>query len=305
VNVTVRGRVGQEETAAVLSLATAAAVADDVAPLSEQVRLHLRYGGDPAATNLLAWRNDELAGFAHLDPPDPAGARSGELVVHPAHRRQGLGRELAGASAAEAGAHPVRIWAHGDLPAAAGLARVARFTRVRALWLMMHSLRLGAPDMPPLPGGVKLRTFVPGRDEAAWLALNRRAFAQHPEQGLWTQADLAHREREPWFDPEGFFLAEREGRLVGFHWTKVHQPGEGLDRTDPVGEVYVVGVDPAEQGTGLGRALTLAGLRHLAARGMPAVMLYVDAGNKPAVRLYESLAFTHTSTDVMYQHPGT
>lgn len=297
-----RGKIGEGEAAAVLALASAAAADDGVDPLSEQVRLDLRYGGDAAARNLLAWRDGELAGFAHLGTEDPAEGRSGELAVHPAHRRRGLGSRLAAAAVTEAGALGVRIWAHGDLPAAARLAEVARFTRVRALWRMLRTLHEGAARTPPMPPGITLRTFVPGRDEAAWLALNGRAFAGHPEQGRWTREDLGRRMREPWFDPGGFFLAERGSRPVGFHWTKVHPPAELPGAAGPVGEVYVLGVDPSEQGTGLGKALTLAGLAHLAARNITTVMLYVDAGNAPAIRLYESLAFTHTTTDAMYQY---
>jgi mycothiol synthase len=275
-----------------------------VDPLSEQVRLHLRYGGDPAARNLLLRRGQDLTGYAHLGFADPVEGRSGELVIHPAHRRRGLGLVLARAVLTEESAMPVRLWAHGDLPAAAALAAAAGFRRVRALWQMHRSLADAVAE-PRLPPGVSLRAFVPGRDEDGWTALNARAFAGHPEQGKWTRADLEHREAAPWFDPEGFFLAERDGHLAGFHWTKIHQPHAGRPAEGPVGEVYVVGVDPAEQGTGLGRALTLAGLRYLQDREMPAVMLYVDGDNAPAIRLYASLGFIHTSTDVMYAHdPG-
>jgi mycothiol synthase len=286
-----------------LGLADAAPAADGVGALSEQVRLHLEYGGDGSARDLLLHRGPALAGYSHLGAPDSAGHRSGELVIHPAHRRRGLGLALARAAVAEASPLPVRIWAHGDLPAAARLAAGAGFARVRALYQMRRSLRVPVPE-PRLPEGITLRAFVPGTDEDEWLAVNAAAFASHPEQGAWTRAELEHREAQPWFDPAGFFLAVRNGRVAGFHWTKVHgqrqEAGAGLDgRT---GEVYVVGVDPREQGTGLGRALTLAGLAYLRAQEIPEVMLYVDGENTAAIRLYESLGFVHTGTDVMYEH---
>jgi mycothiol synthase len=286
---TVLGPVPAAEAAAVLRLADAAARADGVAPLSEHVLLHLKYGDDADARNLLLSAGAELAGYAHLDP-----APSAELVVHPAHRRQGLGllliRELERRT--DPGAEPLRVWAHGDLPAATRLAAAAGFDRVRALWQMRRSLKEPV-TAPQFAEGITIRTFVPGHDADEWLRVNARAFADHPEQGSWTREDLRLREREPWFDPDGFFLADRGGKLVGFHWTKVH-PRERL------GEVYIVGTDPGERGTGLGRALTLAGLRYLRERGLPEVMLYVDESNRPAIRLYESLGFARSRTDVMF-----
>jgi len=146
---------------------------------------------------------------------------------------------------------------------------------------------------------VTVRTFIPGADEEAWLAVNHRAFAHHPEQGSWTSDDLRLREEEEWFDPAGFFLAERDGQLAGFHWTKVHT--DGGEHGEPIGEVYVVGVDPAHQGGGLGRALTLTGLAHLRDAGLASVMLYVDEDNIAAVRMYRALGFTRWSADVMYR----
>ncbi len=284
-----------------LSLVRLAADEDGVGPLSEHVMLHLRYGGDPKARNLRIFRDQELAGYAHLDPTDPVAGPSGELVIHPAYRRHGLGLALCEALVAQAGERELRLWAHGDLPAATRLAAAAGFRRDRALRQMRRSLqaRLGRPQ---LAGGIKIRTFVVGRDEDAWTALNSRAFSRHPEQGAWTRADLDLREREPWFDPAGFFLAERDGRIVGFHWTKIHGRGTEPDGHDheALGEVYVVGVDPDERGSGLGRALTLVGLQYLRSRGLFQVMLYVDETNTAAIGLYESLGFTHWGTDVMY-----
>ena len=299
-------RLTSEDVAAVLKLVRLATEEDGVAPLSEHVMLHLRYGGDRQARNVMLMAGNEVAGYAHLDPTDPVAGPSGELVIHPAYRRKHLGLKLVQALAREAGQHQLRLWAHGDLPAASRLAAAAGFERVRALWQMRRSLQTQL-ERPQLADGVTVRTFRIGRDEDEWTALNRRAFASHPEQGAWTRADLDLREQEPWFNPDGFFLAERDGRIVGFHWTKIHgQDGqEGDHEHEAIGEVYVVGVDPGERGSGLGRALTLVGLRYLRSRGLFQVMLYVDESNTPAIRLYESLGFTHWDTDVMFARRGS
>lgn len=286
-----------------MRLVEAATDADGVSPLSEHVRLHLRYGGDPRARNVLLSSAGEVIGYAHLDPTDPVEGPSGELVIHPQHRGQGHGMALVRALLAEADGYPLRLWAHGDAPAATRLGQAAGFERIRALWQMERSL-LAPVEEPRYPDGVKLRTFVVGQDEDSWADLNRRAFARHPEQGAWTREDLDLREREPWFDPDGFFLAERDGRLAGFHWTKIHGGDGGGDHGhESIGEVYVVGVDPDQRGGGLGRALTLTGMRYLRSRGLVRVMLYVDEANTAAIRLYESLGFSHRDTDVMFRHP--
>jgi mycothiol synthase len=316
----VSGQLARQEAAAVLDLVQHAADEDGVSPLSEHVMLHLRYGGDPRARNVLLWHDGKLAGYGHLDLTDPVEGPGGEMVIDPSARRQGLGLMLGRALSEEGGAG-LRLWAHGDLPAAARLASAAGFSRSRALWQMRRSLQAHV-GKPQLADGITVRAFIVGQDEDAWVDLNQRAFARHPEQGAWTRADLDLREREPWFDPDGFFLAERDGHLAGFHWTKIHggsseprQPAaEAAEAVGPavtglavtghgheaIGEVYVVGVDPAERGSGLGRALTLIGLRYLRGRGLSQVMLYVDETNTAAIGLYESLGFTHWDTDVMF-----
>lgn len=298
------GPLEPDQAGQVLALADAARAADGVAPMSENVLLQIQHGSGSLARDLLLTVDGSVAGYAHLDGPDAGedGDMSGELVVHPAHRRRGYGSALISAVVAGAEEPGIRLWAHGDLPAAAALARSAGFTRFRALW-QLHMLLTGrALPAPAWPAGVSVRTFRPGEDEDEWLAVNGRAFAHHPEQGSWTRKDLEVREGEPWFDPAGFFIAERDGRMAGFHWTKVH-PADG-DGGAPIGEVYVVGVDPGQQGGGLGRALTLAGVAHLQRLGLTQVMLYVDESNTAATRMYTALGFSRWHTDVMYRRSG-
>ncbi|MET8854873.1 MULTISPECIES: mycothiol synthase [unclassified Streptomyces] len=277
----------------VLRLLSEAARADGQQAVSEQGRLQLKGGSRDGVRHLLLTVGAELVGYAQLEDTDPVEAPAAELVVHPAHRGHGHGRALGSAMLNESGKR-LRVWAHGGHSAARHLAQVLGLTLFRELRQMRRSLdNLDLPE-PKLPEGVTVRNFVPGEDDAAWLAVNAAAFAHHPEQGSLTQRDLDDRTAEPWFDPAGFFLAFRGDELVGFHWTKVHAE-EGL------GEVYVLGVRPGAQGGGLGKALTTIGLRHLAAQALPTAMLYVDADNKAAVSVYERLGFVTHETDLMYR----
>ena len=286
------------EREAVTALVTAAEEHDGVSPVDDAVRLDLRHGERMGVVHLLAYRGGVLVGYAHLDGGQQVPG--GHLVVAPAHRWQGVGALLLGALTAAAAPRPLRVWAHGDGEGARRLAERGGLRRVRDLWRLRR--RLDTPlDPPTYPSGVRVRTFVSGVDDLAWVDLNAAAFAGHPEQGLLGIDDLNRRREQPWFDPAGFFLAERDDTLLGFHWTKVHPAGEVED--GPVGEVYAVGVSPAARGLGLGRALTTTGLLYLRDRGLPAVILYVDGDNVAAIATYRRLGFVRDALDVMYEGP--
>jgi mycothiol synthase len=270
----------------------AEATAEDGAePLDEAALLALRHRALEGTSMWAAGPAGDLGGFAWLHD----GAL--DLVVRPSARRAGLGRGLA-AAAVSSTDEPLTAWSHGNHPAAAALAERFGFERVRDLWVMRRPLT-GLPPLPRDAEEVDVRPFRVGVDEDAWLAVNAEAFVHHPEQGATTRADLEQRIGEPWFDPNGFFLAWRADELVGFHWTKVHEGPA------PYGEVYVVGVSPRAQGGGLGRLLTLVGLHHLAERGLSEVLLYVESDNAPAIAVYQRLGFTHAPEDthVQYSRP--
>ena len=286
------------DVAGVLELLHVATVADGVRPLSEESELRLRHGS-PGGHDLLVHDDGALVGYARLDDG------VAELVVHPDFRRRGFGRALLGQLLALAGDRPLSIWAHGDLPGSAALLTGHGFDRARVLLQMRRDLAGVDPDpRPSLPENVRVEPFRPGRDEDAWLRVNSRAFSWHPEQGAWTAEDLRLREAEPWFDPAGFLLAWRGdpgagGQLLGSHWTKMHPAGDGAD--EPVGEVYVLGIDPDAQGMSLGRALTDLGLAYLRGRELKEVLLYVEEANTAAVRLYEGRGFHRFAVDVSWR----
>jgi mycothiol synthase len=287
------------EAAEVLALLADATDADGVTPVSEPVLLDLEHAPDPMARHFLARRGGVLAGYAHLDVTDLVEGPSAELAVHPTQRGKGVATALVEALEAASSASSdgrLRLWAHGRGSHAVALAHGRGYVEERVLWQLRRSLLSHLPP-EPLPAGIRLRAFRPGVDEQAWVEVNNRAFADHPEQGGWTVADVEARKAEPWFDPAGFLLAVREdsGELAGFHWTKVHAG------RPPIGEVYVLGVDPSARGLKLGPALTVAGLRYLRGRGLSQVMLYVDESNTRAVKLYERLGFRKWDADVQFR----
>jgi mycothiol synthase len=280
------------QIAATLALLADVQAADGVPALSEAALLRLRLGdlGVPNGVHLMAHdATGTLVGYANLD--ERSERRTAEFAVHPQHRRRGVGGALL-AALLDRVHGPLWVWAHGEHPAALRLVQRAGLISRRALFQLRRGLANPIPSRP-LPHGVVLRAFVPGEDEAAVVTVNRRAFAWHPEQSRLNTSELLVLEKQPWFDPKGFLLAvDPAERLLGFHWTKVHPHG--------LGEVYVLAVDPDAQGTGLGSALTVAGLVHLRDRGVPEAMLYVDSDNTVALRTYQKLGFTHHHTDVEF-----
>ena len=292
-------------------IADAAQAADGREVLNEAAVLTLRNRGLGTGVVLLAEAEEErepdgagALGFAYVHGLSGPGRPELDLAVAPEARRRGVGRALVEAVEEALAGIPLTAWSHGNHPGAAALAERTGFRAVRELWLMRRPA--DAPLPPPRPGTTAhpLRTFRPGGDDAAFLALNAEAFASHPEQGALDQDGLLERTSQEWFDPAGFLVADSPSGagLAGFHWTKVHRAADA--EQPPVGEVYVIGVAPVAQGSGLGRRLLAAGLEHLRERGVAEVVLYVEADNAAAVRLYESFGFSHAArdTDVMYAH---
>lgn len=285
-------RPAEGQIADVAGLLAAAAVSDGVDPISEAASLRLHHPG--TGTHLLAHdAAGALVGYAALD--ERTDRRTAEFAVHPEHRRSGVGGALL-AALLDRVSGPLWVWAHGEHPAALRLAERAGLARKRELLQLRRGLDQPIPPRA-LPDGVTLRSFVPGEDEAAVVRVNNRAFSWHPEQSHWDVSALAVREAQPWFDPKGFLLAvDRQGRLLGFHWTKVHPEGPG--------EVYVIGVDPDAQGTGLGAALIAAGMEYLREQGLAEVMLYVESDNATALQTYRKLGFRQHHTDVEFLQAG-
>lgn len=220
----------------------------------------------------LAIYDAELVGLACM------GKEGSELAVHPEHRGQGIGRRLV--EHVSQTVNPMRLWSHGNLPAAAALAASTGLVSVRELLQLKRDL--GDATRPADRDDVVLRPYREA-DAGALVTVNALAFADHPEQGAMTEADIL---------PSGgeITVAVAGDEIVGYYW---------LQR-DPA-ELYVLGVDPSWQGRGLGGWLTAHCLTDLAEGGADQVMLYVEGDNRSALATYERAGFTLARSDIQYE----
>lgn len=272
----------ETQRTAVQALCAQATHADQVRPLNEAALLAVD-GSSAAEHGLLsAEYQPNLLGYAQFD------GRDVQLLIAPAYRGQGLGRELA--HAVQRRWQPQGWWSFGTLAPAARLAERLELRAVRELAKMTMTLT-EVPPMPDFGADFELTTFTE-EDLAALVAVNARAFATHPEQGQMDVADARRRMAQDWFEPSDLLLLRtNDGQLAGFHWTKLEAD---------IGEVYVIAVDPDFAGQGLGRQLLNAGLRHLQQRDARVVELYVEKNNTQVVRLYQTSGFQITNLDTNY-----
>ncbi|HVF14217.1 MAG TPA: mycothiol synthase [Acidimicrobiales bacterium] len=316
----IKRQMGKIDIDAVSELLDVAAAVDGHQPLGEHQWLDLVHGDRHGFAGLVAWEpgHDHPVGYAQLTREEPPAGDGGhpvthrpswalEYVVDPHHRMagDGIGETLVATAldiVRQEGGGEVHMWVPKPTAAHDRLAREVGMARGREL----RQLRRALPVHEKAT--VEVRPFVPGQDEEPWLEVNNRAFSWHPEQGGWDLETLRLREEQSWFDPAGFLLHERDGKLAAFCWTKVHTHSQGEDGHGHghgdhgalLGEIYVVAVDPAYQRLGLGRQMVLAGLDWLAYRGIRTAMLYVDADNDGALRLYDSMGFTLDHVDRAY-----
>lgn len=282
-------------------LLAACADIDGLNPFSEHTILHMQYGNESHVQHFSCLAGDQLVGYAHVDFGDMVLGNlifgiNIEVAVLPDYRRHGVGKKLIEKILQTHSTRPIRLWAHGLNTGSASLAVSCGFKQVRTLWQMRRSLITQIPQAK-LPDELNIRNFDSESDFETLLACNQVAFANHPEQGQWTKSNLQQRMSESWFDPNGLKVATHNDEIVAYSWMKVDEANAG----SKLGEIYVVGVNPAWQKHGLGRFLTLEGLRYLRSLNLNTALLYVDAENEKAISLYQSLGFSHWDTDTSFQ----
>ena len=204
-----------------------------------------------------------------------------DLIIDPVHRNLGFGGCALDLTLSQS-TRPLRVWVHGEQPHAVSLLTSRGFQPVREL-LEMHREPMPQEPVPSIPSrlpkGMRMTTFT-REDAPAWIALNARVFAEHPEQGSLTLEDLEQRMSEPWFRAEDFALLWVGHDLIGYCWLKIQ---------DAHAELYVIGIAPEYSGQSLGALLLDEAMSRV--RGCDRFSLFVDGDNLPARKLYESRGF--------------
>lgn len=232
-----------------------------------------------------------LVGFAYSariedDPP----LRHFRIFVNPRARRRGAGTAL------------LRHVAGLDPPASVVAQCICRDAwEAGAAFLRRHGFlahatslemeRDGGPPGDERVAGFRLRPYRgTGPDDTAWIALSEQGYRGTPGYTPATPASLAHERARKGFH---LWLAEREdapGEVVGLCMT-VRPEGEPA-------RLESVVVAPEVRGRGLGRALTVAGLRTLAGGR---VALNVRGDNEPALRVYRGLGFRAVDSETTWR----
>jgi mycothiol synthase len=258
-------------------------------------------GFNPADdVRIAATPDGEMVGVAELwDTGAPHVIFLSWANIHPAHRRQGIGRRLmewAEARAREqidrapAGA---RVALHAQAASndhdTQAFLKAYGMQEVRRFWRM--EIDLGeVPPAPLWPDGIAVRAMR-GDDDAdrrAVFGAVLEAFRDH-----WGHIDRPFEEAyarwrhwqktDPAFDPGLFFVAEDGGEVAGFSLCWPSLPSD-----DEMGWVGTLGVRRPWRGRGLALALLRHSFRALHGRGLRQAGLGVDSANLTgATRLYE------------------
>jgi mycothiol synthase len=288
----------QDQQEQVFNIVKHATQVDLVNPLNEHAELHLKHGGDKPISHILATKEGRVVGYGHLDQTDLVSGPAAEIVVDPEFRNQGIAKLILRKIEELSNPKPLRLWAHGNVPAAKQFTKNLNYEPIREIIQLKLSLLNVISDLN-FANEYKVSTYQGDEDNETILQINKNSFSKLPDQAAWNSQDLQLRLNEHWFDPEGLLILRKDIAPVAFCWTKIHTHDEAEHQ--PLGEIYVLAVLPEFQNRGLGKQLMFWGLQHLRKKGLSEAILYVDAKNLKAMKIYQEIGFVHSGSDTLYK----
>jgi mycothiol synthase len=165
-----------------------------------------------------------------------------------------------------------------------------------------YTMRMSISSVPTIRQieGLEIRAIdiTNPAEIALWHKLHQNSFSKH--------FGFAPRELENWralvleaaTDPNGVFLAFKNGEPVGFCQCNDEYAEENK------GNVSILGVAQENQGFGIGEALLQTGIVYSASKGFDTIELNVDTGNESgALNLYEKVGFKPESSWIQLHQP--
>jgi len=263
----------------------------------------------PAQNIFVAEQAGRLVGYAIVNERrEEVLDRIGVVgIVHPEQRLQGIGTGLM--ERAESRARELRrdkplfleMVARQPVAGAAELALSLGMQPVRHFFYM-ECRDLAGLQEPVFPEGIRVRRYVVGSDQDAFVAAYNDAFSDHWGHVPHTRDKEEHRVGNPAFVCDDTLLAvDCGGRIAGLCLVLVPQVDPDMRKANPP-MIDDLAVTHAYRRCGLGRGLLLAGMRHIRERGFSAAALAVDVDNpNQALRLYESAGFEVVSRSTAFR----
>ena len=249
----------------------------------------------------LAFVVDMAAGFAGRELPQPFYYARGQLLgmmafqgqaedlevtglVHPAHRRRGIGRVLLAATTAACAQHAITslLLVCADAAPSGQAFATAVGARYRFSEYRM-ALMAAAGDQPPAAAPLQLQPVQAG--ELAEFVQVRAAFGDGEEQVRRRfAADIDRPDRR-------LYLARWDGTAVGTVRTTRH---------DQDTFITTLGVLPQYRGRGFGRQILQQTIARLQAEGWRRILIEVATDNQRALSLYHACGFREISAYAYY-----
>lgn len=243
----------------------------------------------------MAWtieRQGGLVGYAAITAaPGLPGVADLSGFIAPDWQRQGLGRRLLRfvcRQARQLGFTQLSCALPAlNTPAALFLNRCGFYLEHEERRLVLRDLS-GLPSLR-VPPPFTVSTLPLNAAVRQFRQLYDACFGPHPwYQPYEDDAEVAAEMGDTYGDPAALLFLQHGEQPVGFVWVR-RLPAS-------VGEIEPIGILPAWQGQGLGRALLLYALHRLREQGVQTARIATWSQNLPALHLYQSVGFQQSAS---------
>lgn len=256
----------------------------------------------PEECLFLVEKAGNIIGYSNAIPELDIGRIILSCLVHPAHRRKGLGTMLVNSAmnyAISKRAKVVHTNILIDNEVGKKFLNKLGFKFVRSFPILR--LNLSEIRLKNKTQNCQIRCLKRGEEEKL-TKLQNRSFANtwgyHPN----TIEEISNRINFSDYLTNDIIVGYDGNELIGYCWMQIYHNEIGLDlKEKPQARIYMLGVDPQHRRKGIGKILLFEGLRRLKNKDIQIVELNVDSKNEAACRLYRSQGFKVWKTSIWFE----